>query len=209
MAARRVFRYAGAMQDDSPFVRSHELMSADDTALVVIDMQCKLLAAIPGAPNIVWNCRRLLEGARAFGLPALGTEQYPAGLGPSVPEVVEHLGVLTAKREFSCLDSREFRDRLGSVNCFKVLVAGIEAHVCVQQTVFDLLAGGYRVYLPVDAVGSRTALDRDVAIRRMENAGCTVTTTEAALFEWCRTSARTEFKLISSLVRQPPPDPPC
>jgi nicotinamidase-related amidase len=87
----------------------------------------------------------------------------------------------------------------------KVLLAGIEAHVCVQQTALDLIANGYRVYVAVDAIGARHVTDHDTALRRMELAGVTLTTTEAALFEWCRESAAAEFKPISALVRETPP----
>jgi nicotinamidase-related amidase len=84
----------------------------------------------------------------------------------------------------------------------KVLVCGIEAHVCVQQTVLDLLAGGYRVYVAVDAVGSRFEVDCRTALTRMDSAGATLTTTEAALFEWCQVAGTPEFKQISQLVRE-------
>ena len=86
------------------------------------------------------------------------------------------------------------------------MVAGIEAHVCVQQTVLDLLAGGYRVYVPVDAVGSRYQIDYATGLKRMESAGATLTTTEAALFEWCQVSGTPVFKKISGLVRESPPE---
>jgi isochorismate hydrolase len=85
------------------------------------------------------------------------------------------------------------------------LVAGIEAHVCVQQTVLDLMTDGFRVYLAVDAVGARFEIDRTIALRRMESSGATLTTTEAALFEWCDASGTSEFKQISALVREAPP----
>ncbi len=86
-----------------------------------------------------------------------------------------------------------------------MLVSGIEAHVCVQQTVLDLLAGGYRVYVAVDAVGSRYAIDYETGLRRMESSGATLTTTESALFEWCQVSGTPTFKNISVLIREQPP----
>ena len=185
--------------------RSPELMSPDDTVLVVVDMQTKLVDAVGDAQRLIWNCGRLLEGAKALGIPAMATEQYPVALGPTVSVLADRLGPIAAKREFSCLDCREFQMRFVANNRGKVLLAGIESHVCVQQTALDLLAGGFRVYLAVDAVGSRAQLDSETAIRRMESVGCTLTTTESALFEWCRTSDRPEFKAISALVKQPPP----
>ena len=88
---------------------------------------------------------------------------------------------------------------------WKILLCGIEAHVCVQQTAFDLLADGYRIYLAVDAIGARFDTDREIALRRMESAGATLTTTESALFEWCEVAGTPEFKQISSLVCEAPP----
>jgi nicotinamidase-related amidase len=88
------------------------------------------------------------------------------------------------------------------------MVSGIEAHVCVQQTVLDLLANGYRVYVPVDAVGSRYPIDYETGLKRMESAGATLTTTESALFEWCQVSGTPVFKKISNLVREKPPEGP-
>jgi nicotinamidase-related amidase len=87
----------------------------------------------------------------------------------------------------------------------KLLLAGIEAHVCVQQTVLDLLTHGFHVFVAADAVGSRFEFDRDIALRRMESAGVNLTTTEAALFEWCEAAGTPEFKQVSALVREEPP----
>ena len=175
-----------------PLARCHrcraalELMSPADTALLVVDVQGKLITLVPGHQRIIWNIRRLLDAAKILGVPVAGTEQYPKGLGGTVAELAERLGPLPAKLSFSCGGCPEiFRD-WESRGVFKVLVAGIETHVCVQQTVFDLLAHGLRVYIAVDATGTRYQIDRDVALRRMDSAGATLTTTEAAMFEWCR-----------------------
>ncbi len=138
-------------------------------------------------------------------MPVLATEQYPQGLGPTVPELAGRLGEIPSKAAFSCAGCEPFVDGFEDVGASKVLVAGIEAHVCVQQTVLDLLAGGYRVYVPVDAVGSRYAIDYETGLRRMESSGATLTTTESALFEWCQVSGTPTFKKISALIREQPP----
>ena len=186
--------------------RSPELMSAQDTALVVVDVQEKLMPLVAGSKRIVWNLRRLLDGAEAVGLKVLATEQYPQGLGPTVPELASRLGTIPSKSTFSCGGCEPFAAALEALGASKVMVSGIEAHVCVQQTVLDLLAGGYRVYVPVDAVGSRYAIDYETGLKRMESAGATLTTTESALFEWCQVSGTPTFKKISALVREAPPD---
>jgi nicotinamidase-related amidase len=186
--------------------RSPELMSAEDTVLVVVDVQAKLMPLISGEARILWNLRRLVEGAEALGVRVLATEQYPQGLGPTVPELARRLGQIPPKTAFSCAGCQPFTERLIASGANKVLVSGIEAHVCVQQTVLDLLAAGYRVFVPVDAVGSRYAIDYETGLRRMESAGATLTTTESALFEWCQQSGTPEFKKVSALVREKPPE---
>jgi nicotinamidase-related amidase len=189
----------------APLPRSPELMSADDTGLLVVDVQAKLVGLIPGHERLVWNLRRLLDGAKALGVRAAATEQYPQGLGPTVPELAERLGSIPAKVCFSCGACPEIFREWDDRGITRVLIAGIEAHVCVQQTVLDLIASGRRVYVAVDAVGSRFEINYQTALRRMESAGATLTTTEAALFEWCQRSGTPQFKEISRLVRESPP----
>lgn len=188
-----------------PLPRSPEMMSADDTGLLIVDVQTKLIGLIAGHERIVWNLRRLLDGAKALGVSAAATEQYPQGLGSTVPELAQRLGAIPDKLSFSCGACLEIFRQWDERGITRVLVAGIEAHVCVQQTVLDLIASGRRVYVPVDAIGSRYEIDYQTALRRMESAGATLTTTEAALFEWCQRSGTPQFKEISRLVRETPP----
>ncbi len=116
--------------------------------------------------------------------------------------MAERLGPVPSKLAFSCGGCPEIFAGLRSRGIHNVLVAGIEAHVCIQQTVLDLLADGWRVFVAVDAVGSRFDVDYRTALRRMDSAGATLTTTEAAIFEWCETAAAAEFKQISRLARE-------
>ncbi|MEX0677847.1 MAG: hydrolase [Pirellulales bacterium] len=194
------------MDEQQAYTRSPELMTPQDTVLVVVDVQEKLMPFIAGGRRIIWNLRRLIDGALAMGLKTLATEQYPQGLGPTVSELAGRLGEIPSKTVFSCAGCEPFAARLQESGASKVMVAGIEAHVCVQQTVLDLLAGGYHVYVPVDAVGSRYKIDYDTGLKRMESAGATLTTTESALFEWCQVSGTPTFKKISALVRESPPE---
>ena len=162
--------------------------------------------AIADGPRVVWNIRRLVDAARVLGLPVAATEQYPKGLGPTVPELAERLdGPLPTKLTFSAGGCPQLFEDLRGRGIHKILVCGIEAHVCVAQTVFDLLADGWSVYVAVDAVGSRFEVDYRTAIQRMDSAGAVVTTTEAAMFEWCEVAGTPEFKQISSLAKETGP----
>lgn len=194
------------MNEITRLPRSPELMSRDDSALLVVDVQDKLIGHIPGHERIVWNIRRLIDGAKALGVPVLATEQYPQGLGPTTTELAERLGEIPSKATFSCGECGDLFARISEQGVFKILVVGIECHVCVQQTVLDLLGEAFQVYLAVDAVGSRHDIDYQTALRRMDSSGAMLTTTEAALFEWCEAAGTPEFKQISALVLEKPPD---
>ena len=204
MVHDRVLRYAAGMQENK-YVRSPELMSRGNTALLVVDVQDKLIGLLPDSETIVWNIRRLLDGANLLGIPVLATEQYPRGLGGTVKELAERLTDIPEKLTFSCAGCGPLVERIDGLGVTKLLIVGIEAHVCVQQTVLDLLASGLSAYVAVDAVGARNQIDYEMALRRIEAAGATVTTTEAALFEWCEVAGTPEFKAISNLVRETPP----
>jgi nicotinamidase-related amidase len=195
------------MSDSFPdrLPRSPELMSRGDTGLLIVDMQEKLLKLIPGHERITWNCRRLIDGAKILGIQVAATEQYPQGLGPTTTELASRLGEIPSKLAFSCGEYGSIFQDWQQRGIFKMLVVGIEAHVCVQQTVMDLLGEAYRIFIAVDAIGARHSIDLETAIRRMDSAGATVTTTEAALFEWCEVAGTPEFKQISGLVRENPP----
>lgn len=185
--------------------RSPELMASRDTALLVVDVQGKLITLVPGHQRIIWNIGRLIDAAQTLDVAVLATEQYPQGLGPTVPELAAKLGPISSKTAFSCGECGSLFTELLQRGVHKLLLVGIEAHVCVQQTAFDAMAAGFRVYLAVDAIGSRFDIDCQTALRRMDSAGATLTTTEAAMFEWCEKAGTPQFKAISQLVRQSPP----
>ncbi len=194
------------METQSPIPRSAELMSRTDTGLLVVDVQEKLIRLIPGHERIVFNIRRLLDGAAILGVPSTATEQYPQGLGHTVPELAVRLQDIPAKVAFSCGETPQVLRSWAAEGRRKVLVVGIETHVCIQQTVLDLLAEGFRVYVAVDAVGARGDIDHRTALGRMSLSGATLTTTESALFEWCERAGTPEFKQISALVKEALPE---
>jgi nicotinamidase-related amidase len=192
--------------DEPRTIRSPELMSRDDTILLVIDVQEKLVPHVRQHSQLIWNIRRLLDGAGILGLPVAATEQYPRGLGKTMAPLAERLGEVPDKLTFSCAGCGQLFARFAQQQRPKVLVVGVETHVCVQQTVLDLISDGFRAYVAVDAVSSRYELDYQTALRRMEISGAVLTTTEAALFEWCEIAGTPEFKQISALARETPPE---
>ena len=185
--------------------RSNQLMNANNSALLVIDVQEKLIPLIHNHRRIVWNIGRLLDAAKLLGVRGLATEQYPKGLGHTIAELRDRLVETPEKSMFSCRECVNLFAPLRDAGIDNLLVVGIEAHVCVQQTALDLLAQGFNVFLAVDAIGSRFELDYATAVERMKACGATATTTEAAIFEWCESAANPQFKQISQLVRQVAP----
>jgi nicotinamidase-related amidase len=178
------------------------LMSAGDTGLLVIDLQEKLVPKILNAERLVRNVAFLIDGARLLEMPVQATEQYPRGLGPTVPELAQRLPERPEKLAFSSCGVPSVADNFRRAARPKVVLAGIETHVCVLHTALDLLALDFRVYLPVDAVGARYAVDHDTALRRLEQAGAVLTTAEGCLFEWLGGSSHPKFKAASALIQE-------
>jgi nicotinamidase-related amidase len=145
----------------------------------------------------------LLQAAPLLEVPVVVTEQYPKGLGPTIPAVASHLGdaPVIEKTAFSCWGEEAFRAKVREIGRDQIIVAGIEAHVCVLQTVLDLLAGGYEVHLVTDAVGSRARRNYEVAVRRADQAGALLASTEMVLFQLLRDATAPQFKAVQRLIR--------
>src|SRR5262249_43960841 len=158
-------------------------MSAGDAGLLIIDVQEKLMPLIPRATEVIRNIAFLIDAARALEMPVQATEQYPQGLGATVPELARRLPDRPDKVAFSCCAIPSVVDNFRRAARPKLLLAGIETHVCVQQTALDLLALNFRVYIAADGVASRYEIDHKRALHRLENAGAIITTCESAVFE--------------------------
>lgn len=167
--------------------------------LCVVDIQEKLLAAMPAAEQVVSRSVRLAAAAGLLGVPTILTEQYPKGLGRTPTILADTLPPAIAKTSFSCCGCQSFEQAIPAVTD-AIILCGLETHVCITQTALDLLAAGYSVFIAVDAVSSRHALDHDIGLRRLEAAGAILTTTEAILFEWCRSADHAAFQAIRKLV---------
>ena len=176
-------------------------MRAENSVVVVIDIQDKLLVKIPSATNLVRNTAFVLDVAMALATPIRATEQYPKGLGPTTAEIARRLpATIPAKTTFSCCGAGTFLEELEMLRRPNVVLVGMETHVCVLQTALDLLHAGLHVFLPVDALAARGELDHDIALRRMEQAGAVLTTAEALAFEWMGDSTHPQFKAVSAMI---------
>src|SRR5436309_15935702 len=176
--------------------------SAADTGLLVIDLQEKLLPLIADGAAVVRNAAFLIDAANLLGLTVQATEQYPRGLGPTAAELARRLPHRPDKTAFSCCAIPEVVETFRREARPKVVLCGIETHVCVLNTALDLLALDFRVYVAADTVASRYAVDHEVALRRMEQAGVVPVTVETAAFEWCGGSGHPQFKQLSKLVQE-------
>lgn len=172
------------------------MISRDEAALVVVDVQ-QGFSGYSCFDRVARQSGKLVAAAEILALPVIATEQYPKGLGPTVPEVglPEDLTPI-AKTVFSACRA----DGFNLHGRRQVMVCGIEAHVCVAQTALDLIEQGCEVHLVSDAVGSRHKADRKVALRRLSAAGCVETTVEAVLLELCREAGTPKFKAIQKLI---------
>ncbi len=180
------------------------LLDARDSLLLVVDVQERLWPQISNRESVRDRCRTLMQGAQRLEVPVLLTEQYPQGLGPTLPELKESLPAsvdILEKRSFSCLGEEALRSRIEQAHRRQLVVCGIEAHVCVLQTVLEALERGLRAAVVADAIGSRDEANRQLAIQRMSDSGATVVSVEMVLFEWMRTARHPAFKAISALVK--------
>jgi nicotinamidase-related amidase len=179
------------------------LLARDRTALLVVDVQ-EGFRSYDCFADVASACAKLIQAARILDLRTLVSEQYPKGLGPSVPELGLQDEPKIEKTVFSAARADGFD--LGGAGTDpggvgQVIVCGVEAHVCVSQTVHDLLADGFEVHVPADAVGSRHPLDYECGLERMVRAGAVVSTAESALFELLERAGTPEFKAVQALIK--------
>jgi nicotinamidase-related amidase len=181
-------------------------LQADRTTLVVVDVQEGFRRAIPDFERVAKATATLIGGAETLGVPIVVTEQYPRGLGHTAPEVAEHLPVGLEPLEKVVFSAAE-ADGFDLEGRDQALVCGVESHVCVSQTVIDLLEGGADVQVPLDAVASRTEENKRVGLHKMERAGAILTSVEASLFELLGRAGTDQFKAVQRLILDYAPNP--
>jgi len=176
------------------------LLTAEGAVLLLIDLQERLMPVIGDHEAVVARAVRLASAARLLGVPVRATEQNPAGLGPTVPQLAAYPQAVLSKTTFSAAGDSGFPALLPA-GSGEIIVAGCEAHVCVLQTVLGLLASGHGVLLVADAIGSRDPADRAAAIDRAGQHGAEVVTSEMVLFEWLRDAQHPKFREVQKLLR--------
>jgi nicotinamidase-related amidase len=181
-------------------------LDAERAALVVVDVQEGFRRAVPDFERVARATATLVEGAEAIGIPIVITEQYPKGLGETAPEVAERLPEGVEPIEKVCFSAAEAKGfDLGGRE--QALVCGIETHVCVNQTVLDLLGSGTEIHVVEDAVASRTDENKRVGLQKMERAGAVLSSVETALFELLGRAGTDEFKRVQELILEYAPNP--
>lgn len=177
------------------------LLQVKRSQLLVVDVQERLLPAMADPDPLTENARLLLQAARELGVTVLASEQYPKGLGRTVPQVLALLPVPPHEKvEFSCFANSTLRSLL-ELPDRQTVIAGIEAHVCVLQTALEMAAGGFDVSVVVDATSSRRRESKEIALHRLRAAGVRLVTAEMVVFEWLRQAGTPQFKTLSHLVR--------
>lgn len=179
------------------------MFSPERSALLIIDVQTKLAERMDRKDEFLANIRVLIQAAQALKIPVLWTEQVPAKLGPTVPALRQMFKKVMpiAKTAFSCCGEKAFLERLTQLKRSQMILAGIETHVCVYQTAFDLRKAGYEIQVVADAVASRTAQNKKIGLERMLAFGTAVTSTEMVVFELLKTAAHPQFKKIARLIK--------
>ena len=176
-----------------------ELLTADRSLLLLIDLQSKLAPAIHNNAEVEQRCRWLVEVARELAVPVLATEQYPQGLGVTVPSVLALLKSeeILEKIHFSAYKEPHIQAALADAGRRQIVLCGTETHVCVLQTALDLVAAGYQVYLVAEACGSRRDSDKQLALGRLQQAGVVIVSREMVAFEWLQRAGTAQFRHIS------------
>lgn len=174
-------------------------ISSNRSTLVLIDLQSRLMPSIYQADEVLKQCKKITKIATLLEIPVIGTEQSPQSLGHNIEEIGQLCQTTVVKEYFdACQD--------GLINALsknreQLILAGCETHVCVMQTALELLQQNFKVSILVDAIGSRRALDRDIALHRLGSAGASLLTVEMVAFEWLRSASNDSFKTALEIIK--------
>ena len=180
---------------------SSKKISPKVNALLIIDIQEKIIRPIFDKDSIIINIKKLINAYQILEENIFVSEQNPLKLGATIPELLPKARFKKfEKMEFSLANLQEFLKELKNKKITHLIVCGIETHICIQQTVLDCLQKGFEVILISDALSSRNRLDHEIALKRMTQRGAILTTTESIIFELCKTAYRKEFKEIRNII---------
>lgn len=179
------------------------MLTPENSALLLVDVQGKLAQMMPEKERLFTTLQTMIRGAQILGVPIVLTEQNPAGLGPTIPELAQLLDGVEpiSKMSFSCCANPQFMQALTALGRRHLLMTGIETHICVYQTTRELLEQGYAVEVVTDAVASRTPANKAIGLERMQAVGAQLTSSEMALYELLKTAEGPQFKEILKLVK--------
>lgn len=182
------------------------LTSSEDSVLVLLDIQQRLVAAMPNdvGERLVAQVEILIAAAKALSVPIVVTEQYPQGLGSTdgvLKDALDDDATVIEKTSFSCVKSDEFCNILNRHGRKQIILTGMEIHICVLQTALDLQAQGFQVYVVENAVSSRSEFNKNNALQRLRQAGVIITTVESVMFEWLGDVKHPEFKMLAKLIK--------
>jgi len=182
---------------------SYQKMDERDTAVLIIDVQEKLIRSIKDRDMIIFNIKKIVEASFILNIPKFISEQNPEKLGTTINSIHSNKNEFPySKMSFSCANCFLLMKHLKDKKIKNILLCGVETHICVQQTALDLFTLDYNVFVAIDAVGSRNIIDHEVALRRIENAGGIISTTESVIFEWCKSADRNEFRDLSGIIKK-------
>ena len=179
------------------------MLKMENVALLIVDIQGSLAHLMLGKELLFKNVQKLIKGIQVLGIPILWVEQNPQGLGPTIPEIADSLPNIQpiSKMSFSSCRNDRFVQALKDLNRKQILIAGIEAHVCVYQTAADLVELGYEVQVVADAVSSRNMENKEIGLQKMKDSGASLTSVETALFELLKVAEGEQFKAILKIVK--------
>ena len=181
---------------------NRKIILEDETLLLIIDLQEKLISNIKGNQLLIFNIKKIIDTCNLLNVSIAITEQNPLRLGKTLDTVLENKNYPKfEKMEFSCTNNKEFLNYLNQYNFKNIIICGIESHICILQTSIELLEKGFNILIPRDAIGSRSQIDNDTAFLRLILSGAVASTTESLICELCKTSSRKEFRDVSKILK--------
>ena len=190
------------LKENSRLIKNNNILVEDETLLLIVDVQEKLIKNIKDYQLIIFNIKKLIDTCNLLNVRIAITEQNPLKLGKTLEAITENNEYpYFEKMEFSCSKNKNFINYISEYNFKNIIVCGIETHICILQTCIDLLQKDLNILIPRDAIGSRHEIDNDTAFIRLALSGAVASTTESLICELCKTSSRKEFKEVSKILK--------